>query len=72
MLYKADTGQRCYKSIESEPMRNAYDRKCKAVELDGFPEEYIDGDDLIIPTQEYVKWLEEKLESLQKFPGNNI
>lgn len=64
MMYKADTGQRPYKSIESEPMRNEYERRCKAIEFDAFDESYIDGDDLIIHTPEYIKWLEEKVEQL--------
>ena len=64
MMYKADTGKRCYKRYESEPIKDAYTTTIQAVDIYAFPEEYIDDDDLLIPTPDYIKWLEEKVEQL--------
>jgi len=52
-----------------------YDNKNNMVWCVGIkeiPQEFTDGDDLYLINPDYIKWLEEKVESLQKFPGNNI
>lgn len=64
MLYKADTGKRPMKEIESEKMTNYFGRKTTAIDLNAFPENYIKGNHLLVYTPEYIKWLEEKVEQL--------
>jgi hypothetical protein len=64
MQYKADTGERPYTRYESETLKSLRNNKRQILELDAFPEVYIDGDELLIPSPEYIKWLEEQLETL--------
>lgn len=70
MLYKADTGQRPMKEIESEKMTNYFGRKTTAIDLNAFPENYIKGNNLLVYTPEYIKWLEEKVEQLTSHSVN--
>jgi hypothetical protein len=73
MLYKADTGNAAKIGFEATVFQN--DRiGYKVYNVDSDIEYHYDLADgiLELPTAEYLKWLEEKLESLQKLPANNI
>lgn len=63
MMYKADTGNQPKMLIESEHGIKLQGRNIRAIEVSAFLEEQITGNDIIIPTPEYVKWLEEKVEN---------
>ena len=64
MLYKADTGLQKNQQIHSDQVQNGHKRLMWAVEVSEFPDVYVHNHDILIPTPEYVAWLEEKLETL--------
>jgi len=72
MMYKADTGQRASVSFETDLLKDDDRQKHWAIKIDVLPDRYRDEFDVILPSLDYIKWLEEKVETMQLFPGNNI
>jgi hypothetical protein len=72
LQFKADTGLRPLFEMESEVVNEGSRYSFKAIPLKALPSSYQVCDDVRIPSPEYVAWLEEKVEAMQKLPTNNI
>jgi hypothetical protein len=72
LQFKGDTGQRPLIEIESESAWDIFENQYPVIPVEKFPTGYKVYVDIVIPSPEYVAWLEEKVEAMQKLPTNNI
>jgi hypothetical protein len=73
LQFKADTGNGYLtETAEGIPVKDMYGDRFIALRITDFPLEYILDNSVVFPSPEYIRWLEEKVETMQKLPTNNI